>query len=123
MMRVLKEFGGRDLLKLCLYLQRCLTGSKASPIGYPKDMGIDGDGRQSEGDVEDNIGRLAPNTSQLLEGFSIGGYLPVMLIQKLLGHELQILCLGIEQADRLDVVANALFPKGQHLRWCVGDLE
>lgn len=113
-MRVLQEFGGRDLLKLGFDLERRPASSEPGSVGDPEDMRVDRDRWQSEGNVENDVRRLSAYASQLLQRVAIGRHLPVMSFQQLFRHQDQILGLCIEQADRVNVLANPFFTERQH---------
>ena len=61
-----------------LDLERGLAGSEAGAVADAEEMGVDGDGRLAEGDVEDDIGGLAADAGQRLEGLAIARNLPAM---------------------------------------------
>src|SRR4029079_136999 len=61
-----------------LDLGRGLAGSEAGAVADPEQMGVDGDGRLAEGGVEDDIGGLAADAGQRLEGGAIARNLPAM---------------------------------------------
>ena len=46
--------------------QGCCSHSQSGAVGNAEDMGINGNGRASEGNVENHIGGLAANAGKLL---------------------------------------------------------
>ncbi len=60
-MGVALEFGWNDFFQSKLNFQRRFSRRQTGAISDAKQMGIDGDGRFTKGDVEHDIGRLAPH--------------------------------------------------------------
>src|SRR5450759_704824 len=56
-----------DLLEPLFDLERRLAGRQAGAIADAKNVGIDRDGRLAEGDIEHDIGGLAPDPRQFLQ--------------------------------------------------------
>src|SRR3546814_1183107 len=86
-------------------------------------MRVDGDGRLAEGDVEHDVGGLAPDTRQALQRLAVARHLPAMLFDELSAERDDVLRLGVEQADRADVVAQTRLAERDHLLRRVGHLE
>ena len=77
-------------------------------------MRVDGDGRLAEGRVEHHVGRLAADAGQGFEGGTVCGYLSVVLLDQHAAGGDDVLRLGTEQADGLDVFGKPILPKCQH---------
>ncbi len=78
-------------------------------------MRVDREGLLSEPAIEDHIGRLAPDTGQPHEILARVGHLAVVFVDEQLAQRDHVLRLGIEQADGLDMLLQAIFAQGQHL--------
>ena len=75
---------GGPLYQPLFDFQRRLSRRQAGAVGNPEDMGVDGDGRLAEGDVEHHVGGLAPDPRQCLELLPVAGNLaPVFVDQDL----------------------------------------
>jgi CysZ protein len=98
-----------------LDLGRGLAGSEAGPVADPEQMGVDGDGRLAEGGVEDDIGGLAADAGQRLEGGAIARNLPAMPLDQHLRERDHVLGLGAVEPDRADMVAERRLAQRDHL--------
>ena len=98
-------------------------GRQPGAVGDPKDMGVDGDGRLAERLVHHHVGGLAPDPGQLEQGVALARHLPAVIADQRLAQGHDILGLGVEQADRLDVLAHPIDAQGDHLRGRVGGGE
>ena len=78
-MRIVPEFVGRELDQLVLDFFRVPARRQAGAIGDAEDMGVDGDGGMTEGDVLDNVCGLAADTRQSGEGVMIGRHIARVL--------------------------------------------
>src|SRR5215472_4925605 len=96
--------GGRHhLLEVRLDLERILAGREPGAVADPEDVGIDRNGRLAERDVEHDIGGLAPDPGQGLERLAQRRHHAAVLGDQLLRQRDDVLRLGVEQPDRLDV--------------------
>src|SRR5688572_29643575 len=93
-----------QLVELGLYGGRVLAGGEAGAVGDPENMGVDRECLRSERAVHDDIGGLAAHARQLLERVAIGRNLAAMLLDESARQGDHVLRLGVEQADRPDVL-------------------
>ncbi|GAA3891532.1 hypothetical protein GCM10022276_08330 [Sphingomonas limnosediminicola] len=110
MMRIAPERLRNDLLELGLYLIRCLTRREAGAVADAEDMRVDGERLLAEGGVEHDVRGLTANTGQRLQLLAGPRHLAIVLIDQRLAECDDVLRLGVEQADRLDGLAHAIFP-------------
>ncbi len=114
-MGMLFEIFRCGFFELILNRERCFAGSETGAVGDPKDMSVDGNGRDTERFVEDDIRGLATDPGQRFECITIRWYVAAMLIDEALGGADHILGLGIEEPDRLDVLLERHFAEIKHL--------
>ena len=120
MMRV-KLIGRRDdPLEPVLDGAHSLAGRQRNAVGDAEDMGIDGDRRLAESDVEHDIGGLAADAGQGFERLAGLRHLACELRDKGLRQADDILGLGAVEPDRLDVVADRVFAQREHFLRAVG---
>ena len=72
-----------DALELLLDFQRRFAGRKAGAVADPEEMGVDGDGRVTEGDVENDIGGLPTDARQGLQVGAVFGHRRSVLFDQL----------------------------------------
>ena len=65
-----------DPLESLLDLEWVAAGREPGPVRHPEDVGVDGDGRLTEGDVEDDIGGLAADPGSSSSAARSSGTLP-----------------------------------------------
>ncbi len=78
-------------------------------------MGVDREGLLPEPAIEHDIGSLAPHAGELHQRFARIGHLTAMFIDEDLAERDHVLGLGVEQADGLDVLLQAVFTEIEHL--------
>ena len=71
--------------------------------------------RLAERGVEDDIGGLAPDAGQRFEQVAVLRHLAAVAVDEDLRGGDDVLRLGVEQADGLDVLAQRLLAKVEHL--------
>src|SRR5512132_1853324 len=98
------------------HLQRRLARSEAGAVGHSEDVRIDGDRRLAERYVEYDVGGLPPDAGERFEGVAVTGHLAAVAFDQRPAQRDHVLRLGVEQADGLDTLAQALFAERQHLR-------
>src|SRR5438105_579029 len=79
-MRVLQEFGRRELEQFLFDLERILPRCDSRAIGDAEDVRVDRDGGLAEGGVQHHARRLAPDAGKLLERLAVlrhGAAVPV----------------------------------------------
>ena len=109
MMRVAPERLRDDLLELRLNFIDGLAGREAGPIGYAEDMRVDCESLLAERGVEDHVRGLAADARKRLQLLTSPRNLGIVIVNQRLAKRDDVLCLGIEQADRLDRVAKRFF--------------
>jgi hypothetical protein len=102
-------------IKLELDAKRVLAGGKAGAVAHPEDVRVDGEGLLVEGGVENDVGRLPPDSRQLLQLFACARHLAAMVADERFGQGDDVLGLGVEQADGLDGVADPILAERDHL--------
>src|SRR5262249_61608936 len=93
---------------------RALAGRQRGAVAQAKDRGVDRDRLLAEGDIEQDVGGLAPLPGQRLEGFARAWPLAAMLFDELLRQRDEVLGLGAIEADGLDVIAQLRFAELEH---------
>src|SRR5829696_5708638 len=114
-MRVALVFVRYHRVELFLDLKWCLAGGEPGAIADAENVRVDCNGRLAEGDVENDIGGLAPYTGQRLQRFARRRHLAAMLLDQLLRQRDDILGLSAVEADSLDVVAHLRLAELDHL--------
>src|SRR4051812_9129062 len=104
MVGVLQVLGRRELQKLVFYGNDVFSGSETGPVCDPEDVGIDRHRRLAERGVQHHVRGLAADAGQALERIAAARHLAAVLFQQDFGERDQVLRLGTEQADRLNVV-------------------
>ena len=92
----------------------CFPFGESGAIADTENMRIDGKGFGPERDVEDDVRRLATDPGEGFEQVAINRYVAAMPIDKDLRERDDVLCLVIEQADGLDVIAHNVKSKVEH---------
>jgi len=100
--------------------QWVLARREAGAVADPEHVGIDGERLLAPSGVEDDIGGLAPDPGQRLQGSAVARDFPAMIADQRLRQRDDVPGLGVEQADRLDRLAQRLLPQREHVRW-LGD--
>ncbi len=93
---------------------RRLAGGEAGAVAYAKNMGIDRHRRLPESDVEDDIGGLAPDPGQRLEGGAIAGHDAAMALDEQPRELGEMARLGLPEPDRTDERGDALGAERRH---------
>ena len=122
-MRVASERLGHDLLELRFDLVDCFSWSETRAIADPEDVSIDGEGLLAKCSVQDDVRGLAANAGERLELVSRPGNFAAVVVDQRLAEQDDVLRLGIEQADRLDRVAERFFAELNHLLRSLDVLE
>src|SRR3954471_3398816 len=92
--RVLEEFGWRELEQLLLDHQNVLARRKAGAIGHTKDMRVDRHRLLAERGVQHHVRRLAPDAGQRFQRLAVRRHLAAVLIEELLRERHHVLRLG-----------------------------
>ena len=95
---------GHDPIESELDLEWVLAGGQARAVRHPEEMGVNGDGRLAESDVEHHVGGLAADTWERHQRLAIFWHLAVKLVDKLAGQRDQVLGLASVKSDGLDLV-------------------
>ena len=112
-----------DPLQLHFNLQRILARRQAGAVADPENVRVDGEGFLPEGGIQNDIGGLAADAGQTLKRLAIFGHLAAEVIDQLLRQGDDVLRLGVEQADCLDVLFYALLAELDHFLGRIGDPE
>lgn len=80
-MGIFLEFGFDNAIESILHLTHRFPGRKARPVGYAEYVCVDGNRWLTEGRVQDHVCGLSTDTRERLEGTSVGGHLPAVLVQ------------------------------------------
>ena len=115
MVRVAPERLRHDLLQFRFDVIDGLARRQPRPVAHPVDVGVDGEGLFAERRVEYDVCRLAADAWKLLQLFARARHLPAMMVDQRLAEQDDVFCLGVEQADRLDRVAQLVFAQLDHL--------
>ena len=115
MVRVQPEGLRHDLLQLQLDLKHVLAGREPGAVADAEDVRVDREGLLMECGVEDDVRRLSTDAGKLLQLLTRAGNLAPMIADQRFRQSDDVLRLGVEQPDRLDRVANALFAERHHL--------
>ncbi len=62
--------------ELQLDIERCLPRCQPGPVGNAEHMGVDREGLGAEGHVQDDVGGLAADAGQGLQGFPASRHAP-----------------------------------------------
>jgi uncharacterized membrane protein len=116
-------FGRHRLLELAFDFERRLADGQPGTVSDPEDVRVDRNRRLAKGDIENHIGRFAADAGQCFKRFTGARNRSAVLLDELPGQGDDVLCLGAEQADRLDHALQALFTERQHLFRGVGDCK
>src|SRR3982750_1636782 len=103
-MRIMQEFRWNKLKEFLLYHHDVLAGCDCGAVGDAKNMRVDGHGRLSEGNVQNDIGSFPAYSRQLFERFARFRNLPAMLVDKQTARSDNILGLHAVKADAFDVL-------------------
>lgn len=110
-------------LELFFDRKRGLAGGEPGPVSDPENVCVDRKCFGAERAIHDDIGCLATHTWQLFKRIAIRRDLSAMFSDKNFRQGDHILGLGVEQADRLYVLLEAVHAERHHLRWCFHNLE
>ena len=94
---------------------RRLSLGQAGAVRDTKDVRVDRKSFRTQRDVQHDIGGLAPDTGERLEHVAIGRHPALMLFDEQARQRDDILCLGVEQADRLDMRLQRVLAERDHL--------
>ncbi len=108
------ELGGYHFEQLLLHLIHILAYRKAGAVRYPENMGIDGDGGPAKGGIEHHVGGLAADAGQGFQCFAVFRHLAAVTLQQDGAGLDDVLGLGVEQANGLDVLLEPVHPEIQH---------
>ena len=104
-----------DLLELGLDLVDRLSGREAGSVAYAEDVGVDRECFYAERGVENDVRCLAADSGKLLQFITRSRDLASVSVDKRLAERDDVLRLGVEQADRLDCLAQPLLAEIHHL--------
>ena len=105
MVRVAAEGLGHDLFELGLDLVDILAWREASAVADPEHVRVDRERLLAERGVEHHVGGLAADAGQGLKVLARARHFAAMPVDQRLAERDHVLRLGVEQADRLDGVA------------------
>ena len=113
-------FRWHHLIELHLDLERCLARCHAGPVAHAEDVGVDGNRRLTEGNVEHDVRGLAADAGQRLQRLARARDLAGMLLDQLLRQGHDVLRLGAKETDGLHQLPHALLAQCRHLLRGVG---
>ena len=93
------------------------------PLASPEDVGVDREGLGAERGVHHDIGGLAADAGQGGERIAVAGNRAAELLDEDPRQPDDVLRLGIEQADALDVLLERVLAERDHLRGRLDLLE
>ena len=109
-----EHFLGDTADQLILHGTDRFAGSKARTVAETENMGIYSHGWLVKGDVEHDIGRFPAYAGQGFQRFTGVGNLPVMLFQKLLAEQGDIMGFGAPEPYGADMPGNAVLAQCGH---------
>jgi len=115
MMRVSAEGLRNDLLELRFDLVDGLAGRESRAIADAEHVRVDGERFLTECGVEHDIGCLSADARQRLQLLARPRNLALVLVDQSLAERDDVLRLGVEQADRLDRLAQPILSEIEHL--------
>src|SRR3984893_12010003 len=118
--RLVPELLRRELDQLALDLFRGLARGQTGAIGDAEDMGVDGDGGVTKGDVQDDVCGLAADAGQPGESVMIGRHLAGVLANQWPRQRSHILGIGAKQSDGLNIWNEPRLAELDHGLRCVG---
>jgi hypothetical protein len=121
--RVAAEGLRDDFLELRFNLVDRLAWSETGAVANAEDMGVDRECFFAERGVEDHVRGLAADSGQRLEILPRARDLAAIFVDQRLAERDHILRLGVEQADRLDLIAKRILADREHLPGCFHALE
>ena len=113
-MRVSAERLRYDLLELRFDFLRCFARCEARSVGDAEYMRVDGESFFPESGVQNHVCRFAADSGERLKLFTGAWNLTAEVADQRLRQGDDILCLGIEQANRLDLLAKCIFAEIDH---------
>ena len=113
--------GFRDVLQqLFLHGQRRFTGRQACSVRNPENMGVNRDGGFAKCGIEYDIGGFAPHARECLQRFSLSRHFSVVLVEQDAASLDDIGCLGVEQANGANVIAQRVLAHVENGLWRIG---
>ena len=123
MMCVQFKLIGHEFKQFLLHFQYIASGGDVGSVGDAEDVCIHGDGRVTKGGVKDDIGGLATDAGQCLQGFTIIRHLALVLFDQDGAGLDDIVGLTVKQADGLNVILKSCLAELQNFLGRVGPLE
>src|SRR5687767_6568320 len=115
--RVLEEFGGRELHQLQFYFEGILPRRQSGPVGDAEEVRVDGDHGLAERGVEHDIRRLAAHAGQALERLALFRHLAAVLFEQDPGQRNDVFRFHAIQTDGLDERLKPRHAELHHLVW------
>lgn len=106
----------RRFVELEFDRERRLAARQTSAVADAENVRVDREGLGPKGDVHHDIGGLATDTGQGFERVAVGGNLAAINVDQALRQGDHVLGLGVEQADRLDMLFQSVLAERNHLR-------
>jgi hypothetical protein len=121
--RVAAEGLGHDLFELGFDLIDVLARREAGAVADAEHMGVDRERLLAERGVEDHVGGLAADAGKRLQLLAGARDFPAEAVDQRLAEGDYVLCLGVEEADHLDRVAEVVLAERHHLLGRLDSLE
>src|SRR5580700_10241269 len=112
-----------DFQQLHFDVERGLADRQPGAIANAEDVGVDGDGRLAEGDVEHDVGGLAADARQGFQRLAVVRNFAAVFFNELARKTDDIFGLGAKKADGLDQIAHLGFAELCHLLRRIGERE
>jgi hypothetical protein len=114
-MRVQPKRLGNGFFQLELDLKHILARREPRSIAHAEDVRVDRERLLSECGVEHDVRSLAPDARQFLQLVPRAGHLAAVIKDQRFRERDDVLCLGVEQSNGLDRLAQPFFAERDHL--------
>jgi len=102
-MRVGGEFLRHDLKQAFLHFKRVFTRRQPGPVRDAENMRVHGHGRLAKSDIENHIGRFAPDARERFQLLPRAGHLAAMMLKQIPAKPDDILRLVAKEPDGFEI--------------------